>query len=153
VSVQARILELLARVRDRGVGILIITHDLGVVAGLADRVAVMYAGRIVEHAPVEQLFATPAHPYTAALLAAMPERSVGHSRLATIPGVVPGLYDRPSGCLFSPRCAYATRRCERERPVLRPWEQGLVRCHYPMGDPLREQERMRDGPVEPVAST
>ena len=154
VTIQAQILDLLRDLqRERGMALVLVTHNMGVVADMARRVAVMYAGQVMEERLADDLFNAPQHPYTAALLAAMPERSVGHSRLATIPGVVPGLYDRPSGCLFSPRCAYATRRCERERPVLRPWEQGLVRCHYPMGDPLREQERMRDGPVEPVAST
>ena len=81
------------------------------------------------------LFAAPQHPYTAALLAALPERSVGDHRLATIPGVVPGLFDRPQGCLFSPRCAYATEHSRRVRPELRAWMGGQIRCHYPLGDP------------------
>jgi oligopeptide/dipeptide ABC transporter ATP-binding protein len=100
---------------------------------MARRVAVMYAGQVMEERLADELFAMPQHPYTAALLAAMPERSVGHSRLATIPGVVPGLYDRPSGCLFSPRCEYATRRCDRERPALRAWQQGLGALPLPDG--------------------
>jgi dipeptide transport system ATP-binding protein len=110
----------------------------------------MYSGQVMEEREADDLFGMPQHPYTDALLAAMPERSIGHTRLATIPGIVPGLYDRPSGCLFAPRCAYATRRCVAERPALRPWQQGLVRCHYPMGDAVRDHERFRDGPIEPV---
>src|SRR5688572_18411562 len=154
VTIQAQILDLLRDLqRERGMALVLVTHNMGVVADMARRVAVMYAGQVMEERLADELFNAPQHPYTAALLAAMPERSVGHSRLATIPGVVPGLYDRPSGCLFAPRCAYATRRCERERPALRAWQQGLVRCHYPMGDPLREQERLRDGPLERVTST
>jgi len=151
VTIQAQILDLLRDLqRDRGMALVLVTHNMGVVSDMARRVAVMYAGQVMEERLADELFAMPQHPYTAALLAAMPERSVGHSRLATIPGVVPGLYDRPTGCLFSPRCEYATRRCDRERPALRAWQQGLVRCHYPMGDPRRDHERLRDGPLEPV---
>jgi len=151
VTIQAQILDLLRDLqRDRGMALVLVTHNMGVVSDMARRVAVMYAGQVMEERLADELFAMPQHPYTAALLAAMPERSVGHSRLATIPGVVPGLYDRPTGCLFSPRCEYATRRCDRERPALRAWQQGLVRCHYPMGDARRDHERLRDGPLEPV---
>jgi len=151
VTIQAQILDLLRDLqRDRGMALVLVTHNMGVVSDMARRVAVMYAGQVMEERLADELFAMPQHPYTAALLAAMPERSIGHSRLATIPGVVPGLYDRPTGCLFSPRCEYATRRCDRERPALRAWQQGLVRCHYPMGDPRRDHERLRDGPLEPV---
>ena len=85
----------------------------------------------------QSLFASPQHPYTAALLAARPEASDG-GRLATIPGVVPGLHDRPPGCLFSPRCAYATPLTDDVRPDLGPWMDGLIRCHYPLGDPSRD---------------
>ena len=88
--------------------LVLVTHNMGVVAEMARRVAVMYAGQVVEERAADALFAAPQHPYTAALLAAMPERSTGERRLATIPGVVPGLYDRPQGCLFAPRCTYAT---------------------------------------------
>jgi len=151
VTIQAQILDLLRDLqRERGMALVLVTHNMGVVADMARRVAVMYAGQVMEERLADELFAMPQHPYTAALLAAMPERSIGHARLATIRGIVPGLYDRPSGCLFSPRCEYATRRCERERPALRAWQQGLVRCHYPMGDPLRDHERLRDGPLEPA---
>jgi dipeptide transport system ATP-binding protein len=78
------------------------------------------------------------------LLAAVPERHTQSARLATIPGVVPGLYDRPKGCLFAPRCSYATARSCSERPPLRPWAGGCVRCHYPLGDPARASAIARD---------
>ena len=137
VSVQARILELLARVRDRGLGLLLITHDLGVVAGLADRVAVMYAGRIVEQAPVERLFATPAHPYTAALLAAVPRlRGDATRRLESIEGHPPRPGEVGAGCAFAPRCGRAIERCTQQLPVLAPVRtadhDGVVACHRPM---------------------
>ena len=119
VSVQARVLELLAGVRDRGVGVLIITHDLGVVAGLADRVAVMYSGRIVETATTDELFATPQHPYTAALLAAVPRlHGDAQARLVGIPGDPPQPSARPPGCAFAPRCGHAIDRCTEVRPEL-----------------------------------
>ncbi|MBP6565106.1 MAG: ABC transporter ATP-binding protein [Burkholderiales bacterium] len=149
VTIQAQILDLLRNLQAaRGMSLVLVTHNMGVVADMARRVAVMYAGQVMEERTADELFVAPQHPYTAALLAAMPERSTGQARLATIPGVVPGLHDRPAGCLFAPRCAYATRRCVRERPSLRPWGQGSVRCHYPMGDPSRDAERMRDEPFE-----
>ncbi len=149
VTIQAQILDLLRDLqRERGMALVLVTHNMGVVADMARRVAVMYAGQVMEEREADDLFGMPQHPYTDALLAAMPERSTGHARLATIPGIVPGLYDRPSGCLFAPRCAYATRRCLEDRPALRRWQAGDVRCHYPMGDPARDAERTRDGPVE-----
>ena len=119
VTIQAQILDLLlALQRERGMALVLITHNMGVVAETAQRVIVMYAGPGHGGARRRALFAAPQHPYTAALLSALPERSAG-GRLATIPGVVPGLYDRPSGCLFSPRCAYATERSRTVRPPLR----------------------------------
>jgi len=145
VTIQAQILELLRSLqRERGMALVLITHNMGVVAEMAQRVAVMYAGQVVEERRAAELFRAPQHPYTAALLAAMPERSQGLQRLATIPGVVPGAFDRPVGCLFAPRCASATPAC-RVRPALQPWEGGAVRCHYPVGDPGREARRERDG--------
>jgi len=111
----------------------LITHDMGVIAETAQRVIVMYAGQIVEEQGADGLFAAPRHPYTAALLDALPERSPGAARLPTIPGMVPGLDDRPSGCLFHPRCPYADRRCRGELPEVRVLDGTRVRCHYPIG--------------------
>jgi dipeptide transport system ATP-binding protein len=147
VTIQAQILDLLRSLQqERGMALVLVTHNMGVVYEMARRVAVMYAGQVMEERGGESLFAAPQHPYAAALLSAMPERHEGGGRLATIPGVVPGLHDRPSGCLFSPRCAWATPAC-RERPALREWEHGLVRCHYPLDDPDREVNRARDTEV------
>jgi dipeptide transport system ATP-binding protein len=147
VTIQAQILDLLLTLqKERGMGLVLITHNMGVVADTAHRVMVMYAGQIMEERSADDLFAAPQHPYTAALLAALPERSDG-GRLATIPGVVPGLYDRPRGCLFSPRCVYATEHSRTIRPSLRPWAGGQIRCHYPLGDPDREAEIAADRPV------
>src|SRR3954467_116741 len=144
VTIQAQILDLLLSLqRDRGMALILITHNMGVVSDTTERVAVMYAGQIMEQRSTQSLFAAPQHPYTAALLAARPEASNG-GRLATIPGVVPGLNDRPRGCLFSPRCGYATPLTEDERPGLRPWNDGLIRCHYPLGDPTRDQRIAAD---------
>jgi dipeptide transport system ATP-binding protein len=133
VTVQAQILDLLVALqRDRGMALLLITHDLAVVAETAQRVVVMYAGQQVETGPVPGIFATPSHPYTQALLAALPEHNVGRDRLQAIPGVVPGQHDRPTGCLLSPRCPYALARCRRESPALAGRDGRLVRCHYPL---------------------
>ncbi len=135
VTIQAQILDLLLSLqRDRGMALILITHDMGVVAETAERVVVMYAGQIVETQSVTDLFTRPRHPYTAALLAALPERGVGHKRLPTIPGVVPGQYDRPGGCLFNPRCRFATDRCRTEPPALRDRGGVAVRCHTPLDD-------------------
>jgi dipeptide transport system ATP-binding protein len=145
VTIQAQILDLLMTLqRERNMALVLITHNMGVVAETAQRIMVMYAGQIMEERKVDALFSAPQHPYSAALLAALPERSEGESRLATIPGMVPGLNDRPKGCLFSPRCAYATEHSRTVQPQLRPWQDGHVRCHYPLGDPQREAERARD---------
>jgi dipeptide transport system ATP-binding protein len=152
VTIQAQILDLLRGLqRERGMALILVTHNMGVVAEMARRVIVMYAGEVVEERPADSLFAAPEHPYTAALLAAIPERSTGEGRLATIPGVVPGPYDRPQGCLFAPRCRYATGLACRERPQLRPWADGRVRCHFPLSDPQRDAAIARD--AVPIAST
>ena len=133
VTIQAQILDLLrALQKDRGMALVLITHNMGVVSQMAQRIAVMYAGQIMEERPANDLFATPRHPYTEALMAAMPERSDGRSRLATIPGMVPGLYDRPRGCLFSSRCAYVRDNCRALRPPLDALPDGKVRCLYPL---------------------
>ncbi len=145
VTIQAQILDLLMTLqRERNMALVLITHNMGVVAETAQRIMVMYAGQIMEERKVDALFSAPQHPYSAALLAALPERSEGESRLATIPGMVPGLNDRPKGCLFSPRCAYATEHSRSVQPQLRSWQDGHVRCHYPLGDAQREAERARD---------
>jgi dipeptide transport system ATP-binding protein len=133
VTIQAQILDLLVRLqRERQMALILITHNMGVVAETAQRVMVMYAGQVVEEQPAERLFAAPRHPYTAALLSALPERSHGHNRLPTIPGMVPGLHDRPTGCLFNPRCRYADARCRAEEPALTRATAASVRCHYPL---------------------
>jgi dipeptide transport system ATP-binding protein len=133
VTVQAQILELLLQLqRSRGMALMLITHDLAVVAQVAQRVVVMYAGQEVEAGPIPAIFETPRHPYTRALLDALPERNVGKSRIATIPGVVPGQYDRPAGCLLAPRCQFALSRCHKERPALTGSGGRVARCHYPL---------------------
>ncbi len=134
VTIQAQILDLLLELqRERGMALVLITHDMGVVAETARRVVVMYAGQVAEQREAEALFRAPRHPYTDALLNALPERSTQGRRLPTIPGVVPGIYDRPTGCLFHPRCRYADARCADEEPKLRPVDDSLVRCHRPLG--------------------
>jgi len=133
VTIQAQILDLLRTLqKERQMALVLITHNMGVVSEMAQQVAVMYAGQIMEQRSAHDIFASPQHPYTSALLAAMPERSDGSSRLTTIAGMVPGLYDRPSGCLFAPRCAHAQTLCRAERPLLRAWQAGQVRCHTPL---------------------
>ncbi len=135
VTVQKGVLDLLVGLqRDRGMGLVLITHDMGVVAETAQRVQVMYAGQVMEEQPAEALFRHPRHPYTAALLDALPERAEGKPRLPTIPGVVPGTDDRPAGCLFSTRCTFRTARCDAERPALAGAFGARVRCHYPLDD-------------------
>ena len=131
VRVQEQVLALLDRVsRDRGLAVLLITHDLGTVAGFADRVAVMYSGRKVDEGSVDQLFANPAHPYTRGLLKAVPRIDQAVDRLATIPGAPPHPANRPGGCAFHPRCAFAMDVCRTEVPALRVTPAGgKVACH------------------------
>jgi len=132
VTIQAQILDLLVELqRETGMALALITHDMGVVAETAERVAVFYAGQKVEEQGVRELFADPHHPYTAALLAALPERASGR-RLPAIGGVVPGQFDRPIGCLFSPRCRFATERCVEKVPPRQGVKAGLALCHYPL---------------------
>jgi dipeptide transport system ATP-binding protein len=134
VTIQRQILDLLLDLqRQRGMALILITHNMGVVAETAHRVVVMYAGQVMEQRPAAALFRNPRHPYTAALLEALPERSVGRRRLAAIPGVVPGLGDRPAGCLFHPRCAHAVEACLSARPELVADADGAVRCVKPFG--------------------
>jgi len=133
VTIQAQILDLLKRLREeRDMALVLITHDMGVVAETAERVVVQYAGQQVERNDVRSLFAEPHHPYTAALLAALPDRATG-TRLPAIPGVVPGPADRPPACLFSPRCPRADERCDTVLPPRQPPELGEALCHYPVG--------------------
>jgi dipeptide transport system ATP-binding protein len=134
VTVQAQVLALLLRLqRERGMALLLITHDLAVVAETARRVYVMYAGQVVETGFVPQIFEAPRHPYTQALLAALPEHNVGSRRLKAIAGVVPGALDRPEGCLLHPRCDYAVERCRAERPAMHRLQGAESRCHFPLG--------------------
>jgi peptide/nickel transport system ATP-binding protein len=119
VSIQAQIVELLRRLcRERGVAVLLITHDLGVVAEACDRVAVMYAGRIAEEGPTREVLRTPRHPYTRALLACIPAVERPGDRLEQIDGAMPGAGAIPPGCAFHPRCREVLDRCRSERPVL-----------------------------------
>jgi peptide/nickel transport system ATP-binding protein len=120
VTIQAQVLELISELKDRlGMGVIMITHDLGIVAQHAQRVAVMYAGRVVEQASVEELFVRPLHPYTQGLIASIPRPAQGPvERLTEIPGMVPALTDMPPGCSFAPRCPRAIDRCATEAPVL-----------------------------------
>ncbi len=131
VTIQAQILDLMRKLKERtGSAIVLITHDLGVVAEMAQRVVVMYAGRKVEEAPVAELFATPRHPYTQGLLHSIPHlgasRGARPRRLSEIPGLVPSLREAIDGCIFAPRCAYATDRCRREYPPLEQKSAGHV---------------------------
>jgi peptide/nickel transport system ATP-binding protein len=121
VTIQAQILDLLKEIRDQyQTAILLITHDMGVIADVADRVAVMYAGQIVEIAPVHELFARPSHPYTVGLLQSIPQINGDSTmELPSIPGTVPDLKSLPQGCAFQARCAYVTDKCRKENPTLR----------------------------------
>ena len=134
VTIQAQIMKLLLSLqKDQNMALVMITHDLAVVAEMADRVLVMYAGQGVEKGCVPDVFQSPRHPYTEALLASIPEHSRGVHRLNTLPGVVPGLHDRPSGCLLSPRCPYVQDMCSSVQPMMsRLSEKREVRCHYPI---------------------
>ena len=132
VTIQAQILDLLLKLqRDTRMALVLITHDMGVVAETAERVSVQYAGQKVEEQPVRQLFRDPHHPYTQALLAALPERATAR-HLPSIPGVVPGQFDRPRGCLFSPRCRFATDLCHTTPPPRQDEAHGGALCHYPL---------------------
>ena len=131
VTIQAQILELLIELqKSHGMALILITHDMAVVAETAERVVVLYAGQQVEHRSVEELFKSPQHPYSEALLNALPERAQ-EKLLNAIPGVVPGQMDRPKGCLFNPRCSYAQELCKQQPPEL---QDGIL-CHYPLVAP------------------
>ncbi len=131
VTVQAQILDLIGRLRrELGMAVLLITHDLGVVAEFCDRVAVMYAGRLVEEAPVDALFAAPRHRYTEALLRTMPAANAPGKRLPSISGTVPSPAERGQGCIYAPRCGFALDRCAKELPPLTP-PPHRMRCWNP----------------------
>jgi dipeptide transport system ATP-binding protein len=133
VTIQAQMLALLLKLqRERGMALVLITHDLGVVAEVAQRVLVMYAGQVVETAHVPQLFDAPRHPYTEALLSALPEHNIGQRRLRSMGGVVPGAFDRPAGCLLSPRCPYVQDRCRTEAPPMAGDPGAQARCFFPL---------------------
>ncbi len=143
VTIQAQILDLLLKLQDEtNMALVLITHDMGVVAETAERVVVMYAGQQVEQQSIRGLFTDPHHPYTSALLAALPERALS-KHLPSIAGVVPGQFDRPQGCLFSPRCQYASDLCRSREPVKAGAEHGHALCHYPLdkGTPTNHPDR------------
>jgi peptide/nickel transport system ATP-binding protein/oligopeptide transport system ATP-binding protein len=120
VTVQAQILDLLRELQQQsGMAIILITHDLGVVAETADEVAVMYSGRVVEHAPAAAIFDDPQHPYTLGLLGSIPRIEETRDRLLTIEGAVPAPFDLPTGCRFHPRCVFAAPPCTQREPALR----------------------------------
>ena len=134
VTIQAQILDLLLAVqKETGMALVLITHDMGVVAETAKRVVVQYAGQQVERQSVDGLFVRPRHPYTAALLAALPELAKG-GRLASIPGLVPGQFDKQEGCRFAPRCTAANETCRTVLPPRQPASLGEALCHFPVGD-------------------
>ena len=142
VTIQAQILDLIRELQqEMGMSVLLITHDLGVVAETAHKVAVMYAGKVVEYASVETLFERPRHPYTIGLFRSLPDLAGPGERLVTIPGIVPSANAFPSGCRFRTRCPIATERCAQEVPPLAPLEEGrehTVACHH-----LEEAEALR----------
>jgi oligopeptide/dipeptide ABC transporter ATP-binding protein len=143
VTVQAQILDLLRSLRQsRELAIVLITHDLGVVAGLADSVHVMYAGRIAESGPVVDIFHRPQHPYTAGLLASLPRLDLPDRELTPIGGIPPRLYEEPVGCAFAPRCQYAIAACSAAEPTLEHVNESLVACPVlPMAKTTTEASR------------
>jgi oligopeptide/dipeptide ABC transporter ATP-binding protein len=148
VTIQAQILELLAELRERlGMAVILITHDLGVVAEVCDRVVVMYAGQVVEHGTVEQIFREPRHPYTEGLLEAVPRLGVKKDQLAVIPGTVPSPTEWPIGCRFHTRCPYGWDLCVREEPPLLQAGEGdpsrVARCWLEKHPARREEVRAR----------
>ncbi|QQO23370.1 ABC transporter ATP-binding protein [Bradyrhizobium diazoefficiens] len=142
VPIQAQVLGLLADLKGRhGMAMLFITHNLGVVAQIADRVAVMYAGQIVEEAPVQEIFSRPAHPYTRALFSAIPRMDRAEQTLTAIPGRVPPLTDMPKGCRFAPRCPLRREGCEAPQVLAAAAPRHLARCHIATNAFARELAR------------
>lgn len=140
VTIQAQIVDLLLALQKKEcMSLILITHDLALVAEAAHRIIVMYAGQVVEEGRAEEIFREPRHPYTQALLRALPEFAEGKSRLQSLQGVVPGKYDRPTGCLLNPRCPYATAHCREVEPGLHQIGHRKVKCHTPLnaqGEPI-----------------
>ncbi|MDX7986193.1 dipeptide ABC transporter ATP-binding protein [Xenorhabdus sp. 12] len=135
VTIQAQIIELLLELQQQeNMALLLITHDLALVAEAAHHIIVMYAGQVVEIGKGTEIFRAPRHPYTQALLRALPEFATNKSRLESLPGVVPGKYDRPTGCLLNPRCPYANERCRQVEPPLQSIGGHQVKCHTPLDD-------------------
>lgn len=133
VTIQAQIVDLLLELQQKEcMSLILITHDLALVAEAAHRIIVMYAGQVVEEGRAEDIFREPKHPYTQALLRSLPEFAEGKSRLQSLPGVVPGKYDRPQGCLLNPRCPYANDLCRSVEPELRQVGNRQVKCHTPL---------------------
>ena len=129
VSIQAQIISLLKRLcREQGTAVMLVTHDMGVIAETADRVAVMYAGRIAEIGPVADVIHRPAHPYTAGLMGSIPTLGQNRERLTQIDGAMPRLNAIPQGCAFNPRCPQAVARCRIERPELLPTSASRAAC-------------------------
>lgn len=130
VTIQAQVLEMMGSlIRDLGTSVMLITHDLGIVAENCDHVATMYAGEIVEYGTVDQVYGRPLHPYTEGLFGSLPDLDGEGGRLKPIPGLMPDPTDLPAGCFFSPRCPKATERCRRERPADADLGGHRVRCH------------------------
>ena len=135
VTIQAQIIDLLLELqRKENMALILITHDLALVAESAHRIIVMYAGQVVEEGKAAEIFKSLLHPYTPALLKALPEFAEGKSRLQSLPGVVPGKYDRPQGCLLNPRCPYATEKCRSVEPALVQINGRQVKCHRPLNN-------------------
>ncbi|SDT54493.1 ABC transporter ATP-binding protein [Jiangella sp. DSM 45060] len=144
VTVQAQIMQLLADLqRERNMGLILITHDLGVVADVADKIEVMYSGRIMEQAPVHDIYASPAHPYTKGLLESIPRVDLKGQELSAIKGLPPNLTNIPAGCEFRPRCPYARDICKEQRPALAEVVPGrLSACHF--------AQEVLEGDIEPA---
>ena len=152
VTIQKQILELIDELRARlGMGVILVTHDLGVVAGHTDRVAVMYAGKVVETSGTRELFDNPRHPYTEALFRALPENVDHEHRLYAIPGLPPDLSDPPKGCRFAPRCTYATDECREAEPELTTDGHPFA-CFHPLGAKERRAANPVTDPVEATTS-
>ncbi|OGR25303.1 MAG: dipeptide ABC transporter ATP-binding protein DppD [Desulfobacterales bacterium RIFOXYA12_FULL_46_15] len=141
VTIQAQILDLLINLqKEKNMAMILITHDMAVIAETVEDVMVMYAGQVVEKNSANNIFTAPRHPYTDALLGSLPERNVNSKRLPTIPGVVPGKYDKPSGCLFHPRCRFAREKCSTLRPALTKEGDSVYRCHFPLTNGVPQYE-------------